>query len=272
MSEHVSKSFDAVPKLLGKENFVQWKQRITIAFALTRSASFIVETAHPPHNLTSTDATELKANSDWIERDHQIAAGILSTCSEDIIKSHIHLIDAVFPRSYKIYCALTSLYGTSGAQYSFALGRVFLDSKCEDGGDVEGWVNQTIGRYRELKTLDFDLDQLCVNVLLNGLPERFGSYLDQVWTSSENPTIENVRLAILRINAGQLARANESTALSTQTFGEEAKQGASLRSMWFDCSLGSGLSREGASWRAKRTVEERTKGSSEQGTGAGAEG
>ena len=73
-----------------------------VTFALTRSASYVLETAHPPHNLTSDDATELKANSDWPDRDHQIATGILSTCSEDIIKSHIHLIDAVFPRSFKI--------------------------------------------------------------------------------------------------------------------------------------------------------------------------
>ena len=61
---------------------------------------------------------------------------------------------------------------------------------------MEAWVNQTIGRYPELKTLDFDLDQLCVNVLLHGLPKRFGSYLDQVWTSSDTPMINNIRLAI----------------------------------------------------------------------------
>ncbi len=57
--------------------------------------------------------------------------------------------------------------------------------------------------YRELKLLSFDLDALCVNSMLNRLPKLITSFVDGVWTLSENPSIEDVRVAVLRINAGQ---------------------------------------------------------------------
>jgi hypothetical protein len=218
-SDNLSRSFDTVPKLSGKENFVTWNQRIKLALAITRSSQLITSDPSlpsPPYSIDNTSPLEMKANNDWIDRDRQIAAGILLTCDEDILKAHIHLLDEPFPRSIKVYQALEKVYGTTGAQYTFALGRQFLDMKCEDGGDVEAWVNQAIARYRELKLLEFNLDQLCVNVLLNGLPARFGSYLDQVWTSSENPSIESVKLAILRINAGNHARSDDSSALAAR--------------------------------------------------------
>lgn len=78
--------------------------------------------------------------------------------------------------------------------------------RCEEGGDVQTCANQMIARFPELKVLSFDLDQCCVNILLNALPARFGSYLDNVWTSTENLSIESVKLAILPINAEQHAR------------------------------------------------------------------
>jgi len=57
--------------------------------------------------------------------------------------------------------------------------------------------------YRELKLLSFDLDALCVNSMLNRLPKLITSFVDGVWTLSENPSIEDVRVAVLRINARQ---------------------------------------------------------------------
>jgi len=152
---------------------------------------------------------QARANADWIDRDHRIAAAILSTTDESI--PHCSYPP---PRCRSRSCSgglleLVRVYSNTGAQYSFALGRKFIDNKCKDGEDVEAWVNEVQAQYRELKLLSFDLDALCVNVMLNGLPERFASFLDGVWTSSENPSIEDVRVAALRINAGQMNRTND---------------------------------------------------------------
>ena len=152
---------------------------------------------------------QARANADWINRDHRIAAAILSTTDESILTAHIHLLDVEAGRAQAVFLEIVRVYGNTGAQYSFALGRKFIDNKCKDGEDVEAWVNEVQAQYRELKLLSFDLDALCVNVMLNGLPERFASFLDGVWTSSENPSIEDVRVAALRINAGQMNRTND---------------------------------------------------------------
>jgi len=48
-SDNITKSFDTVPKLVGKENFVIWRQRITLALSLTRTTSWVVPDAQIPH-------------------------------------------------------------------------------------------------------------------------------------------------------------------------------------------------------------------------------
>ena len=209
-NDNISKPFESVPKLSGKENYVTWKQRLTLALILTRSNSFI----DPNTKVPADDSL-----GTWTDRDSQIAAAILSTTSESILSAHIeHLNDATteLPRSRVIFKALEKLYGTSGPQYSFALGRKFLESRCADQEDVEAWVNQVQAQYRELKLLKFDLDALCINVLLNGLPDRFGSFVDSIWTAEKNPSIEDIKISILRVNAGQLNRSNEK-ALAART-------------------------------------------------------
>jgi hypothetical protein len=57
---------------------------------------------------------------------------------------------------------------------------------------------------------------MCINVLLNGLPPQFSAYVDQVWTATASPTPEDVRLSVLRINAGHQDRANDTKALATR--------------------------------------------------------
>ena len=64
-------------------------------------------------------------------------------------------------------------------------------------------------QYCELKLLLFDLDALCVNVMLNGLPKQYKFFVDGVWTASKNPSIEDVQIAVLRISAGQLNHTND---------------------------------------------------------------
>lgn len=72
----------------------------------------------------------------------------------------------------------------------------------------KAWVTEVQAQYRKLSASFFDLDALCVNVPLNGLPEQSASFDDGVWTASKNPSIEDVRLAVLRIIAGQLNRSD----------------------------------------------------------------
>ena len=56
--DSISKSFGDVPKLLGKENYVKWRQRITLALSLTRSSLFV---------LSIDEATSFAAHSSqWI--------------------------------------------------------------------------------------------------------------------------------------------------------------------------------------------------------------
>jgi hypothetical protein len=67
---------------------------------------------------------------------------------------------------------------------------------------VEVWANQVQAQCRELKLLSFDLDSLCINVLLNGLPDRFASFVDSICKAEENPSIEDIKIEVLRVNAG----------------------------------------------------------------------
>jgi hypothetical protein len=150
------------------------------------SVKLIIDPKTKPPEGTSLEA--------WTERDHQVAAAILSTTSESILSAHIDLLSDVkteAPRSRTIYDSLLKQYGTSGPQYSFALGRKFIESKCGEGEDVEAWVNQVQAQYRDLKLLSFDLDSLCINVLLNRLPNRFASFVDSIWKDEENPSSGN---------------------------------------------------------------------------------
>jgi len=46
----------------------------------------------------------------WHERDHQVAAGILSACEESILAGHIHLLDLPTRRAATIYYELSASY------------------------------------------------------------------------------------------------------------------------------------------------------------------
>ncbi|EIW69763.1 hypothetical protein TREMEDRAFT_61527 [Tremella mesenterica DSM 1558] len=176
-SNDLSKSFDTVPKLTGKENYLVWHQRLTVVLFMTRTRSFVLPTTIAPTATTTTSSTgsslSLKA---WNERDEQVAAAILHSTSEDILSAHLHLLSAT--------------YGTNGAQYSFTLGKKFVDNRCSEDEAVEEWVNKVLARYDDFKVLSYDLDQLGVNVLLNGLPDCFSLFINGIWKEDETPSVE----------------------------------------------------------------------------------
>lgn len=122
MHEHVAHRpstplFEAVPKLSGKEDFVAWRQRLTLALSLNRCSQFIAADATVPYQGKPLSAEQLKANSDWDDRDQQVAAGILPTCEESILAATIHLLEVGDCKALAVYQALGEKQGTSGAQY-----------------------------------------------------------------------------------------------------------------------------------------------------------
>ena len=50
---------------------------------------------------------QARANADWINRDHRIAAAILSTTDESILTAHIHLLDVEAGRAQAVFSSLS---------------------------------------------------------------------------------------------------------------------------------------------------------------------
>lgn len=157
------------------------------------------------------DVTE-EEKAIWDDQDAMLANCILDATDFAILSAHYHLLEASssqggFSRlALAVFSALKATYGTSNAQYAFSLARRFIDSQCGEDDDVNLWVNEVLAQYRELATMKYTLDSLCVNVLLHGLPERFNGFTDTVWSSATTPTVESVSDAVLRIHAGHQHR------------------------------------------------------------------
>ncbi|RXK34623.1 hypothetical protein M231_08121 [Tremella mesenterica] len=238
-SNDLSKSFDTVPKLTGKENYLVWHQRLTVVLFMTQTRSFVLSTTIAPTATTTTSSTGSSLLLEaWNKRDGQVAAAILHSTSEDILSAHLHLLSpldppltnqpvstTIFPayRAQTIYDSLKKTYGTNGVQYSFALAKKFVDNRCSEDEDVEEWVNKVLAQYRDLKVLSYDLNQLCGNVLLNGLPDRFSSFIDGIWKEDDTPSVENIKIKILRVSAGQRNQTNNK-ALAAQVSSLSMKQ------------------------------------------------
>jgi hypothetical protein len=186
---------------------VVWNQRLIFALLLTRTNSYISPSTRPREATLDTR----------IDRDNQVAAAILSTTSEGVLSAHIDLLSCskvAARRSRIIFNSLEKLYGTSGPQYSFALGRKFIEKRCGDEEDVEAWVNQVQAQYRELKHLSAQASLVRSRCSLH----MFSSMVwltasPRLWTRSgrlgRTPRIDDVKISILRVNDGQLNRSNE---------------------------------------------------------------
>lgn len=201
VTQKLERAFSAVPPLKGKENWVEWDMRIKAALRMSACREFIKE--------EEIKLAGIIAKRAWERQDKQIAATLLNATDFSILSAYFHLLDepskatdALSRVTLRIYHELQTTYGTHNAQYTFQLGRSFVSSSCAEGDDVEAWVNKVKAQYRELKALDFDLDAMCVNVLLNGLPDTFHAFKDSIWTTTASPSIDFVADAIVRINAG----------------------------------------------------------------------
>ena len=203
-------------RLKGKMNWVQWDIRIKMSLGMSACKEL----------LKGVPAQKDKSRWTWKKVDEQVANFLLQTCDFDIASAFYHLIDddLAAPFTHNVYTALKRAYGSTDAQYQFALGRKFIDNRCSEMGDVNAWVNEIRAQYRELSTLKFDLSALCINVILNGLPSRLDAFADSVFATEETPTIDSICERLLRVDAGQKNRemqessGDPATALSARRF------------------------------------------------------
>ncbi len=118
--DSISKSFGDVLKLLGKENYVKWRQRITSALSLTPLNLVCPPISHHSHSNRHLDRFSIgrssSSDTDCIDWDHQLAAAILSITDESILTDHIHLLDIDTARAQAVYLELVRIYGNTGAQ------------------------------------------------------------------------------------------------------------------------------------------------------------
>ena len=124
---NLAKIFSDIPKLTGKENFVEWDQRLKLSLLIVKGSQFIEPNASPPE----------RSQSAWFERDGQLAGLVLQSTSMPILSAHLHLVIPsadISPsvstdkdthphigKASSVYSALKKTYGTSNAQYTFAL-------------------------------------------------------------------------------------------------------------------------------------------------------
>ena len=94
--ETLAKSFDSIPKLMGKENFTIWDQRLSLALSITRTE---------PYTTAKADDSVIKTEV-WIERDAQVAAALLLSTNEDIITANIGLLPSSPPVTKTVYDTL----------------------------------------------------------------------------------------------------------------------------------------------------------------------
>lgn len=195
-------------RLKGKSNWVQWEIRVKMSLGMSACKEL----------LKGIPAQKEESRWTWGQVDEQVANFLLQACDFNIAAAFYHLVDdgATPPFTYNVYTALKKAHGTSDAQYTFALGRKFIDNRCDDSTDVNAWINEVRAQYRELSTLKFDLTALCINVILNGLPTRLDAFADSVFATEEAPTIDSICERLLRVDAGQKNR--ESTEIPSALY------------------------------------------------------
>lgn len=228
--DFILRSFADIPKLVGKSNWVEWEMRVRVALGKAGLRAYLAEA------IPTKDEEQLDQKVDL-----QLSNWILDATDFTILSAHYHLIDDTVPSldpksrlSYTVFSTLRSTYGTSNAQYAFSLARRFVENRCDDNTDINAWVNEVRAQYRELVTIKYNLEALCVNVLLQGLPDRFNAFVDNVWSSTNAPTIDNVSDAILRIDAGQHQRddsVKQESALVSRRKSAPSTRGGRLRTL-----------------------------------------
>jgi hypothetical protein len=81
---NLSKIFTDIPKLTGKENFVEWDHQLKLALLIIKASQFMEPNASPSEG----------SQSAWRERDGQLAGLILQSTATPILSVHLHLVIA----------------------------------------------------------------------------------------------------------------------------------------------------------------------------------
>lgn len=96
----------------------------------------------------------------------------------------------------------------------------FMYSKCDDGQDVEDWMDTVSAQRRALEEAKFTIEDMAVIVILRGLPSRFSHYVNHVlMTNDKVPKLDEVRRAIRAVDAAhqvEIKRKEEDLALAAR--------------------------------------------------------
>jgi hypothetical protein len=150
-----------------------------------------------------------------------IAAYILETCDQSVKDQHTRIFDEDGAgRTRALLQALEKSYGVMAHRSILGLGMDFMYSKCEEGQDVEDWMDTVSAQRRALEEAKFTIEDMAVIVILRGLPSRFHHYVDPVlMTGDKVPKLDEVRRAIRAINAAhqvEMKRKEEDLALAAR--------------------------------------------------------
>ena len=133
--EKITRVFSSVPKLQGKENWVEWDMRIKVVLGIVGLRSLLI--GRPAFT------TEV-ARKSWEEQDVQVANSIIDCTDFSILSAYFYLLDDspsspsatnkddepapphLIARTKTLYEELRKAYGSSNVQYTFALGRRFI--------------------------------------------------------------------------------------------------------------------------------------------------
>jgi hypothetical protein len=112
--------------------------------------------------------------SGWMINDIRLAASILGTCDESIIRKHKHHLGKHIPgRARAVHQALEAAYGVMGNRTILELGMDLVRDRCQEGGGLGVWLETFLERRRVLDDAKFTAEDMAVVALWQGLPPRF---------------------------------------------------------------------------------------------------
>lgn len=140
--------------------------------------------------------------------DEEVAQHMFGTCEYSVVELHIDSFVVDRPgKSRALFQALEESYGVMAHRTILGLALEFFSSKCQEGGDVEVWMDTVSAKHQALKDANFTVEDMAVVVLLKGLPPRFSHCVDQILINNDRvPKLDAVKRAIRAVNEAQQFR------------------------------------------------------------------
>lgn len=206
-SNELIDDFRAIPQLTCRDDFNLWDAHLDLALRITGTRKYLHDELP---SLPATQTPEATRDyAEWAACDGQVAALILTTCSDTALGLTRHLLDGdhktVPGAARRVYDELVKRYKPLRAFECLELGSRFMyGTKCQDS--VEGvrlYVAEMASLAARLKKLEFDENDYMITVALNTMPSRFHQYTSQILASAPRLTLEDVLEAVKSLNEGR---------------------------------------------------------------------